>query len=71
MTVCCCDRCCEPDPVCEHGVATYDKDCPDCAAIQSEKFYDEVRHLRNELSALNNRRATVRDRLEHLTGVRS
>ena len=30
MTICHCERCDEPDPVCEHGVSTHVADCETC-----------------------------------------
>ena len=70
ITRCYCDRCNEPDPICEHGTNTAEKDCAGCAALINEKFNEEMPILRAELRAINNRRTVLRDRIEHLTGVR-
>jgi len=70
MNTCYCDRCSEPDPICEHGVSTHDEDCPTCAAVADELCDEELDRLRAELRVVDTRRRALRDRIEHLTGVR-
>lgn len=70
MKVCHCERCDEPDPVCEHGVSTYDADCETCDAIAAELAAVEVTRLRRRLAVVEQRRYEIKNQLEHLTGRR-
>ena len=70
ITVCHCERCDEPDPVCEHGVSTYDADCESCSAIADERLDEEIKRLRRRLAVVERRGYEIGNRLEHLTGRR-
>jgi len=67
---CHCIRCDEPDPVCEHGVATNDHDCETCDVIADERADAEIMRLRRRLAVVERRRYEIGTRLHHLTGLR-
>lgn len=67
---CHCERCDEPDPVCEHGVSTNEANCEPCAVIANELEEAEVKRLHRQLAVVEQRRYEIGNRLQHLTGVR-